>query len=91
MEYEGDYLFNKKWNGKGYDKNRNIIYEIKNGNGKVKEYYYNGNLEFEGEYINGRRNGKGKEYYFDGKLRYEGDYFNGKIMNDNFKINFDNI
>ena len=91
LEYEGDYLFNKKWNGKGYDKNRNIIYEIKNGNGKVKEYYYNGNLEFEGEYINGRRNGKGKEYYFDGKLRYEGDYFNGKIMNDNFKINFDNI
>ena len=31
LEYEGEYLFNKKWNGKGYDENLNIIYEIING------------------------------------------------------------
>ena len=28
----------KKWNGKGYDENGNVIYELINGNGKVKEY-----------------------------------------------------
>jgi len=34
-------------------------------NSKGKEYYPNGKLEFEGEYLNGQRwNGKGKEYYF---------------------------
>ena len=33
-----DYLFNKKYNGKGYDKKGNILYELKNGNGKIKEY-----------------------------------------------------
>ena len=33
LEYEGEYLFGKKWNGKGYDENKNIIYELKNGNG----------------------------------------------------------
>ena len=38
LEYEGEYLYNKKWNGKGYDENGNIIYELFNGNGKVKEY-----------------------------------------------------
>ena len=49
--YEGEYLYNKKWNGKGYDENGNIIYEIINGNGKVREYdYYNECLVFEGEY-----------------------------------------
>ena len=60
LEFEGEYLFNKKWNGKGYDEEGNIIYELKNGNGKVKEYNDNGDLEFEGEYLNGIKwNGKG--------------------------------
>ena len=35
--------------------------ELKNMNGKGKEYYDNGKLKFEGEYLNGERNGKGKE------------------------------
>ena len=29
----------------------------------VKEYNDDGELIFEGKYINGERNGKGKEYY----------------------------
>ena len=62
MEYEGEYLYDEKWNGKGYDKNGNIIYELINGNGKAKEYWNNDKLSFEGEYLNGKRNGKGKEY-----------------------------
>ena len=31
---------------------------VKDGKGKVKEYYDNGKLKFEGEYLNGERNGK---------------------------------
>ena len=34
--FEGEYLNNKKWNGVGYDENNNIIYELKEGNGKIK-------------------------------------------------------
>ena len=78
LEYEGEYLYNKKWNGNGYDENGNIIYELINGKGKVKEYYYNGKLIFEGEYLNGERKGKGKEYY-NGKLKFEGEYLKGKV------------
>ena len=55
LEYEGDYLYNKKWNGKGYDKYGNIIYEVINGNGKVKEYDWDGKLIYDGEYLNGKR------------------------------------
>ena len=78
MEYEGEFLYNKKLNGKGYDKNGNIIYELINGNGKVKEYF-NGRLIFEGEYVNEKKNGKVKEYDNEnGKLIFEGEYANGK-------------
>ena len=78
LEYEGEFLFNKKWNGKGYDIKGNKIYELSNGNGKVKEYGdLFGKLIFEGEYLNGKSNGKGKEFYSDGKLLYKGDYLNG--------------
>ena len=44
----------------GYDYNANIIYKLNNDiNGKGKEY--DGNIKFEGEYLNGIRNGNGKE------------------------------
>ena len=55
LEFEGEFLFNKKWNGKGYDENGNIIYELINGNGKVKEYSFSGKIIFEGEYLNGKK------------------------------------
>ena len=44
----------------GYDVDGNIIYELKNGNGYVKEYNSEGELSFEGEFKNGKRNGKFK-------------------------------
>ena len=79
IEFEGNFLFNNKWHGKGFDKNGNIIYEIINGNGKVKEYFDDGERRFEGEYLNGKRNGKGKEYSnYNGELEFEGEYLNGK-------------
>ena len=37
-------------------------------NGEGKEYYKDGKLKYEGEYLNGKRNGKRKKYNVDGKL-----------------------
>jgi len=80
--FEGEYLNGKIWNGKGYNEDGKIDFEINNGKGIVKEYYFRTNklkfLEFEGEYINGERNGKGKEYFSEDNLEYEGEYLNGK-------------
>ena len=33
LDFDGEFLYNKKWNGKGYDEN--IIYELINGKGNV--------------------------------------------------------
>ena len=77
LRFDGEYLNNTKWNGKEYDKNGNIIYELNNGNGNVKKYDNKGNLKFEGEYTNGKRQGKGKEYN-NNKLTFEGEYINDK-------------
>ena len=86
LVYEGEYLFNKKYHGKLYDKNGNIN-EIIQGNGKVKEYDSYGKLEFEGEYLNGKRNGKGKEYSI-GYLIFEGEYSNGQRNGKGRKYSF---
>ena len=64
LEYEGEFLFNNKYNGKGYDENGNIIYELKNGNGYIKEYNKEGILLYDGEVLNGLRNGKGKNNFY---------------------------
>ena len=69
----------KKWNGKGFNGIDNIIYELKNGKGYIKEYYFNDKLKlkFEGDYLDNYKI-KGKEYN-GGKLEYEGEYaFNKK-------------
>ena len=83
--FEGEYLNNKKWNGIGYDINKNKIYEIKNGNGFIKEYCSNGTIKYEGEILNGEKNGKIKEYDYYGKLNFEGGYLNG-VKNGKGKI-----
>jgi len=38
LKFEGEYLNGKKWNGKGYDTNKNIAYELVNENGYLKLY-----------------------------------------------------
>ena len=69
---------------KRVDMQDNIIYEIKNGNGYIKEYENDGPIiaknviYFEGEYLNGEKNGKGKEYDSFVRLKFEGEYLNGK-------------
>ena len=80
LKFEGEYFDDKKLNGIEYDETGNIIYELINGNGKVKEYFF-GHIIFEGEFKNGNRNEKGKEYSFDGKLEFEGEYLNGLKWN----------
>ena len=55
LEYEGNYFFNKKYDGKVYNKNGKILYELNNGKGYVKEYNHQGNLIFKGEYLNGKK------------------------------------
>ena len=37
------------WNGYGYDKDGKFEFEINDGKGSIKEYYYNGILRFEGD------------------------------------------
>ena len=37
LMFEGEYLNGKRWNGKGYNNDSNIVFEIKDGNGKGKE------------------------------------------------------
>ena len=72
---DGEFLYNKKWNGKGYDEEGNIIYELINGTGKVKEYDYENKLIFEAEYLDGIKwNGKVK-INFD-NFKFEGEWLN---------------
>ena len=78
LQFEGEYLEGKKWNGKGYNINGNIDFEIKNGKGNIKKYNDISDIYFEGEYINGKINGKGKEYNCNYTLKFEGEYINGK-------------
>ena len=110
--FEGEYLNGKRWNGREYDFNQNLICELKYGkifingieykcknlcNNKnelfnvqsddsfnkyiiKKEYYDNGVLKFEGEYLNGVRNGYGKLYDKQGRLQFEGKFSYGKYF-----------
>ena len=57
---------------------------IKNGVGK--EYYLNGELKYEGEYLNDKRDGKGKEYTEEGELIFQGNYKEGQHWNGIKKI-----
>ena len=75
-------------NGKGYDENGNIIYEISNGNGSIKEYDNKDKLIFEGEYLNWIRwNGKIYEEDFEKKLKFKDDYINGIKIRKEFDYN----
>ena len=80
FKFEGEFKEGLRWDGKGYDGQNNIIYELKNGNGIIKEYYKQ-KLYSENEYKNGKKNGRGKDYDNDGQLIFKGEYLNGKKWN----------
>ena len=51
-----EYLNGKKLNGTGYDKDKEIIYELKDVNRYIKEYNTKYNeLSLEGEFLNGEK------------------------------------
>ena len=77
-----------------YDEFGNFSKSLLKKYSKKISYYFNGNLEFIGEYLNEKRNGKGKEYNKDNELIFEGEYLNGekkegKEYNDNDKLKFE--
>ena len=77
LMFEGEFNNGKIWNGKRYDSEKNLIYELKDGKGNVEEVDDDG-ITYVGQYLNGEKNGKGKEYDYDDDLQYEGEYLNGK-------------
>ena len=87
IKYEGEFLKGEKWNIKRYDKNGNVLYEIENGKGCIKEYDSYDTLIFEGEYSDGFINGKGKENDYYGELRFEGEYLYVKKIKGKEYIN----
>ena len=50
-------------------------------NGKGKEYDKDGNLIYEGGYLNGKRNGTGKENDKEHGIIFNGEFLNGKRWN----------
>ena len=76
-KYEGDYKDGKRWNGFLYDRSMEHKYEIKSGNGYIKEFHENGCISFEGDINNGEKTGKGKIYDEWGHLIFEGHLENG--------------
>ena len=77
--FEGEYLNGKKWNGKGYDMKGNLVYELSNGKGHIKEYQSSDNyLKYEYDFLNGEKNGKGKVYHYKGKIIFDGEYRDNK-------------
>ena len=73
---------------KEYDDNSKLkiigqfLKENKIYNGKVIEYFENGNIKYQGDYKNNKRDGKGILYYEIGNKYYDGDFklnkFDGK-------------
>ena len=50
LKFEGEFFNGFKWNGKGYNKIDEVIYEIKDGKGLIKECNYDGELIYEGKW-----------------------------------------
>ena len=61
-----------------YEDDKYYIGEFKDNipNGKGIKYYKNGNIQYEGNFINGKFEGNGKYYYEDGRY-FIGEYKNG--------------
>ena len=81
--FEGQFYYNERSKGIEYNKESKILFVgeylyNKKYNGKVKEYYNNGSLAFEGSLLNGEKNGKAKIYSLEGIVEYV-EYENGKI------------
>ena len=77
IQFEGEYINGKRWQGKTYNYMGIEEFEIKEGSGNIREYNYNGIKLYEGDIVKGIKEGYGKEF-FQGKVEYEGIFMNGK-------------
>ena len=86
---EGEYFDGKEWNIRYYDRKGDLLYELKNGNGIVKDVYEYRNpiIKFEKTFLNGEANGKGKEFEENGKLKFEGEYIDNHRIKGKEYIN----
>ena len=87
IRFEGIYNNGKKWNGIGYDIKANKVYEIKNGEGYIKEYNDEGKLYIESEYSIIYPKVKAKEYYNTGNLKFEGVHVYSHKLSGKYYIN----
>ena len=76
--FKGEYRKGRKWNGIGYICENNDSYEIKNGKGKIIDYYHYNKLKYECDYLKEEKNGKEKQYDIDGYIYYKCEYLNGE-------------
>ena len=60
-----------------YDNDNNFSFKMKDGCGKGKEYNFDGQLIYEGNFVDGEWNGEGKEYY-NNEIIFEGEFLKGK-------------
>ena len=94
LRYEIEYKDGLLWNVKGYNKNEvfnSLDFEIKNGDGNMKDYYSDKVLKFNGNYKGGKKNGKVYSYYNNPniKMEYEGEYIDN-IKNGEWKTYYEN-
>ena len=68
-KYEKEIIKGKIWNIKGFDNNGEIIEEVNEGNGIIREF--KDNLIFQYQYLNGEKLEKEKIYYNNGQLKFE--------------------
>ena len=71
---EEEYINDKLWNLKEYNRYSNLINEIKEGKGIIKEYNSNGNIICQYEFKNGKLNGKKYSYYDNNNIKSEDNY-----------------
>ena len=78
LKFDGKFLFGEKYNGKIYDYNGIIIFELINGNAKIEEE--NDIIKILiGENLDAKKikeNIEAKEYDYEGRLLFEGEYLN---------------
>ena len=80
IKFKGEYSKGKEKNGKGFNIKGEVVYEIQNGEGNIKEYDFRDHLEFDGEYKNYQYwNGKRSIYNKKGELKFELFYTEGMI------------
>lgn len=86
LQYEGEFRDGKPCGrGKLYREDGSLLFEGAFEDGEPvtekreshKEYYRDGALKYDGQYLNGKRHGQGKQYRSDGTLEVEGQYRDG--------------